>query len=155
MKKQTTTLLLLAGAAAAAYFIMKNKATVTNKFDEQPEPEEIKPDAEVTAPAGQFSAALEKAQQIATTIKDAAIVVTDGNQKALVTTGRKKVKKRKKVKCPKRTGAELKEICKGLKGRELRQCKRKNRRNCVVIPPTQTATFTQQYTTDLMPSENK
>lgn len=153
MKKQTTTLLLLAAAGAAAFFLLRKKPTETTKEVEPAEAEEVKPDAEVTAPKGKFFEALEKAQQVATTIKDAAVVVTDGKRKALVTSGKKKIKKRKKVKCPKKTGAELAEICKGLKGRELRQCKRKNRRSCVTIEPTQTATFTQQYSTDLMPSE--
>lgn len=153
MKKQTTTILLLAGAAAAAYFLLKKKSGETVKQVEEAEAEEVKPDAEVTAPKGKFFEALDKAQEVANTLKDAAVVVTDGNKKALVTSGKKKIKKKRKVKCPKKTAAELKVICEGLTGKALRQCKRKNRRSCVTIQPTQTATFTQEYVTDTMPSE--
>ena len=145
MKKQST-IILLAAAAAAAYFFMRKKTDETTKQIDEGEPVEIKPDAEVTAPKGKFFEALEKAQQVATTIKDAAVVVTDGNKKAVVTTGSKKIKKRKKVKCPKKTAAELKLICQGLKGKELRQCKRKNRRSCITIQPTQSATFSETGT---------
>jgi hypothetical protein len=145
MKKQST-IILLAAAAAAAYFFMRKKTDDTVKQIDEGEPVEIKPDAEVTAPKGKFFEALEKAQQVATTIKDAAVVVTDGNKKAVVTTGLKKIKKRKKVKCPKKTAAELKLICQGLKGKELRQCKRKNRRSCITIQPTQSATFSETGT---------
>ena len=142
MKKQTTTILLLACAAAAAYFFLRKKGE-TVKVTDTAEPEEVKPDAEVTAPKGQFQAALEKAQEVASTIKDAAVVVTDGRKKALVTSGKKKTNKKRKVKCPKTTGAQLAILCEGLKGRELRQCKRKNRRSCITIQPTQSATFSE------------
>jgi len=145
MKKQST-IILLAAAAAAAYFFMRKKTDETVKQIDESEPVEVTPDAEVTAPKGKFFEALEKAQQVATTIKDAAVVVTDGNKKAVVTTGSKRIKKRKKVKCPKKTAAELKLICQGLKGKELRQCKRKNRRSCITIQPTQSATFSETGT---------
>ena len=154
MKKQTTTILLLAGAAAAAYFLLRKKSGETVKQVEEAEVEEVKPDAEVTAPKGKFFEALDKAQEVANTLKDAAVVVSDGKKTALVTSGKKKTTKKKKYKCKVRTSKErMAMLCEGLKGRELRKCRRKNKFNCTFPAATQTATFTQQYVTDTMPSE--
>jgi hypothetical protein len=141
MKKQTTIFLLIAAAAAGAWYYFKNKGTDTTTAKEEETPTEgepVKADAEVSAPKGQFFQALEKAQEVASTLKDAAVIVRSGDKTAVVKSGNKK---KKKVKCPKTSAAQMKVLCEGLKGRELRQCKRKHRRSCVVIAPTQSATF--------------
>ena len=109
MKKNTTTILLLAGAAAAAYFFFRPKSeeTKTNVSEEKTEEEKTeaekesdkdaeKADAVVTAPKGQFNDAVEKAVEIAQTIKDAAVVVKSGDKTAVVKTGYKKKKKIKR-----------------------------------------------------------
>jgi hypothetical protein len=143
-KKQTTTFIIAAAAAAGLWYFMKKKGTeVTAKeIEAEPDVETEKADAVVTAPKGQLLQAVEKAQEVASTLKDAAVIVRSGNQTAVVTKGKKR---KKKIKCPKTTKEQMAEFCKGLKGKELRQCKRKHRRNCgkVVIEPIQSATFTE------------
>lgn len=135
MKKQTSTLIIVAAAAAAAFYFFKKKSDETTdgetiKTPESTEPEQKEtPDATVTAPQGKFFQALEKAQEVATTLKDAAVIVKSGNKTAVVTSGKKKNV------CPdgkprrKRTKQEIAamiKICKekGYKGKRLRQCKR-------------------------------
>jgi hypothetical protein len=140
MQKNTTTYLLIAAAAAGAYFYMKNKKTATDTETETDTKEEAtgetKADAVVTAPAGNFQAALNTAKEIASNLKDAAVLVKSGNITALVKNG---VKKKKPVKCPKLTKKQLDTLCEGLKGKELKKCRKKNKRSCITVEPTQSS----------------
>jgi hypothetical protein len=143
MKKNTTTILLLAGAAAAAYFYFKNKGKADTSVTSEATEQETKPgdeesekgaekvDAVVTAPKGQFNDAVEKAVEIAQTIKDAAVVVKSGDKTAVVKTG---YKKKKKVKRPKLTNAQIEKACKGLTGRKRRQCIAKAKKAATITP---------------------
>ena len=139
--KKNTTFILLGVAALGAYFYFKRQSDSSAKELPEGAPEAsegdaaAKPDAVVTAPAGQFNEALDKAQQIATTIKDAAVIVKSGTKTAVVKSGKKK---KKKTKCPKLSAEQLQNLCKGLKGKELRACRKKNRRSCIIVPPLQT-----------------
>lgn len=156
MKKQSQLLLLLGLAGVGAFLFLRKRGTdaMVQKDQGDETPEEIKPDAEVTAPKGQFFDALDKAQNIAQTIKDTAIYVTDGKKEALVTSGSKKKRvKRSKTepgtKCFRRKGEKLRmyiqKNCKDLTGKDLRLCKKKARRYCtkIVVEPTQDLTFTK------------
>jgi hypothetical protein len=140
MQKNTNTYLLIAAAAAGAYFYMKNKKTATDTETETDTKEEAtgetKADAVVTAPAGNFQAALNTAKEITSNLKDAAVLVKSGNRSALVKSGNKK---KKAVKCPKLTKEQLAKICEGLKGAELRACRKKNRRSCITVGPTESS----------------
>lgn len=148
MKKNTTTILLLAAAAAAAYFIFKGKPKLTStetetakeeeeKPGEQADQSAEKPDAVVTAPAGQLASAVEKGLQIAQTIKDAAVIVKSGDKTAVLKTGKKKGKS---VKRPKLTAEQINKVCKGLKGSKRRACIAKAKK-AATIKPTFIPTF--------------
>jgi len=139
MKKSGSTYLILAAAAAGIWYYMKNKpGTSTKEIQEATEEdtETTKTDAVVTAPAGNFQAALATAKEITSNLKDAAVLVKSGNKTALVKKG---AKKKKKVKCPKLTKDQLAKICEGLKGAELRKCRKKNKRSCITVQPTQSS----------------
>ena len=140
MKKSGSTYLILAAAAAGIWYYMKNKpGTSTKQIEEATEEEATettKTDAVVTAPAGNFQAALATAKEITSNLKDAAVLVKSGNKTALVKKG---AKKKKKVKCPKLTKDQLAKICEGLKGAELRKCRKKNKRSCITVQPTQSS----------------
>jgi hypothetical protein len=142
MKKNTTTLLLLVAAGAAAFFFLRKKGGATARITEeateieekpgQPTDEEAeKTDAVVTAPKGQFNEAVEKAMEVAKTIKDAAVVVKSADKTAVIKTGKKK---NKKVKRPKLSQAAIDKACKGLKGRARRQCIAKLRKTATITP---------------------
>jgi hypothetical protein len=143
MKKNLTTYLLIAAAAAGAWYYMKKKPTATEEKETETEGGEdatgggtAKADAVVTAPAGNFQAALNTAKEITSNLKDAAVLVKSGNRTALVKKG---VKKKKPVKCPKLTKKQLDTLCEGLKGAELRKCRKKNKRSCITVEPTQSS----------------
>ena len=140
MQKNTINYLLIAAAAAGAWFFMKKKKTATETETETDTKEEAtgetKADAVVTAPAGNFQAALNIAKEITSNIKDAAVLVKSGNRSALVKSGEKK---KKAVKCPKLTKKQLDTLCEGLKGNELRKCRKKNKRSCITVQPTESS----------------
>lgn len=143
MKKNITTYLLIAAAAAGAWYYMKKKPTTTEEKETDTEGGEdaasggtAKTDAVVTAPAGNFQAALNTAKEITSNLKDAAVLVKSGNKTALVKKG---AKKKKPVKCPKLTKEQLAKICEGLKGAELKKCRKKNRRSCITVEPTESS----------------
>jgi hypothetical protein len=151
MKKGTTTLLILAAAGAAAYFFLRKRGAGAEAArtvpDEEPEaetPAAATPDAAVTAPPGRFFEALDKAKEVASTIKDAVVTVKSGTKKAVVRTGKKK----KRVCGQKRTRQDfvkfIKERCDGTTGRDKKACRKKARRDwkaCTtfIIPETQKA----------------
>ena len=139
-KKSTTTLLLIAAAAGAAWFFMRKKTT-DSAATEIPESADTgsdttKADAVVTAPPGKIQEALNTAKDITSNLKDVAVLVKSGNKTALVTKGKKK---KKHVKCPKLTEEQLNNLCGDLTGKARKACRRKHRRSCVIIPPTQSS----------------
>jgi hypothetical protein len=141
MKKNITTYLLIAAAAAGAWYYMKKKPTATEEAETEGGEDAAsggttKADAVVTAPAGNFQAALNTAKEITSNLKDAAVLVKSGNKTALVKSG---AKKKKPVKCPKLTKQQLAKICEGLKGAELRKCRKKNKRSCITVEPTESS----------------
>jgi hypothetical protein len=145
MKKNLTTYLLLAAAAAGAYYFIKKKSPSATEKELQTGSEDdttgsgsetTKTDAVVTAPAGKFQAALDTAKEITNNIKDVAVLVKSGNKTALVRHG---TKRKKPVKCPKLTKKQLDTICEGLEGSELKKCRKKNKRSCITVQPTESS----------------
>lgn len=150
MKKGTTTILLLAAAGAAAFFLLRKRGAQADTARTAPEdmetdtetPAAETPDATVKAPAGQFFEALDKAKEVASTIKDAVVTVKSGTKKAVVRTGTKRKK-------PKWTAKQLADYCNswGYKSKgtrkekkEYRQCVRKAKRkqSLPMFVPTET-----------------
>jgi hypothetical protein len=139
MKKNLTTYLLIAAAAAGAWYYIKKKPTALTEKEADVEGEEgttTKTDAVVTAPAGNFQAALNTAKEITSNLKDAAVLVKSGTKTALVKKG---AKKKKPVKCPKLSKKQIDTLCEGLKGAELRKCRKKNKRSCITVQPTESS----------------
>lgn len=92
MKKNTLLFIGIGAAALGGYFLWKNRQagasdTATTEADSNE-----KTDATVKAPEGKFFEALDKAKEVASTIKDAVVEVRAGSKKAKVRSGTKKRK---------------------------------------------------------------